>query len=275
MIIASPYAMGRHILVADDRLDELKILVEILKRHRCQVSIAFNGKQACERARLRQPDLILLDINMPIINGLLVAKMLQNDRQTANIPIIFLTAQSDLDSRMAGLTSGAIDYIIKPFEAVEVMARINIALKNSALNPAAVLEISHTDDVQSEDARLVSQARRHVRQDMRKPYRIDILAKILGTHEKRLNHAFKCITGQTPAVNLLDMRLDLAKEKIRTTCVSISAIAEEYGFSDGANFATAFRHKEGIPPSEYRKQSEDQRKGGAAADVVKELDLRP
>src|SRR5690554_4745195 len=124
-----------HLLIIDDRVDELRLLIELVRSQNYRLSIAFDGAQGYHRAQALQPDLILLDVHMPVLNGFNASRLLKSDPATAHIPIIFLTSAKDLDDRLEGLTTGGVDYIIKPFERDEVLARINIHLQRN--NPSA------------------------------------------------------------------------------------------------------------------------------------------
>ncbi|HZK43411.1 MAG TPA: diguanylate cyclase [Syntrophomonadaceae bacterium] len=117
------------ILVIDDEKSIRDLLKSALSEEGYHVLVAFDGLDGYEKAIEHTPDLILLDIMMPDIDGFEVLQRLKREDKTANIPIIFLTAKVDGEERVAGLEAGAVDYIIKPFYLREVMARIKIHLK--------------------------------------------------------------------------------------------------------------------------------------------------
>lgn len=119
-----------HILIIDDVVDNIQVAMNILKEDGYDFSFATQGAEALaliEQASIKF-DLILLDIMMPGIDGFGVCQMLQNDPQTKEIPIIFLTAKVDIDSVSKGFTLGAVDYITKPFHAEELLARVRTHL---------------------------------------------------------------------------------------------------------------------------------------------------
>jgi len=116
------------VLIVDDERLNIKLLLEILKKH-YTIIVAKNGDQALERAMSEElPDLILLDIMMPDINGFQVCKQLKTNDRTKNIPIIFITARDDAEDEAKGLVLGAVDYITKPFHPAVVMARVRTHL---------------------------------------------------------------------------------------------------------------------------------------------------
>ena len=117
------------ILIVDDELLNLKILSNILSAD-YELSVATNGEQALEVAGRNPPDLILLDVVMPVMHGFDVCKALKKDPQLTHIPVIFVTSMDDESNEAAGLDAGACDYITKPVNPAIVMARVKIHLQN-------------------------------------------------------------------------------------------------------------------------------------------------
>ncbi|MCG9884907.1 MAG: hybrid sensor histidine kinase/response regulator [Cyanobacteria bacterium] len=117
------------ILAIDDNPTNLKVVFEFLRDRGFKVLIASSGESGIERAQKARPDLILLDVMMPGIDGFTTCARLKADPLTQDIPIIFMTALADVDSRVRGLTVGGVDYITKPVERDDALARINIHLQ--------------------------------------------------------------------------------------------------------------------------------------------------
>ncbi len=115
------------VLVVDDTETNIDILVAALDSE-YEVSVAMDGESAMETVSTDPPDLILLDIMMPGIDGYEVCRRIKSERKTADIPIIFITAMSEIQNKTQGLELGAVDYITKPFEAMEVKARVKTHL---------------------------------------------------------------------------------------------------------------------------------------------------
>ena len=121
--------MGRQdakntILIVDDDETNIQLLVDALEEHGFNTITVQNGKTGIQQAKLAKPDLILLDVMMPGIDGLETCRRLKEDEATQNIPVIFLTTIDDAVDKVKGLERGAIDYITKPFELAEAVARI-------------------------------------------------------------------------------------------------------------------------------------------------------
>lgn len=126
------------ILVVDDRPDNVYFLQSRLQAENFLVITAFSGPEGIEKAKTSKPDLILLDIMMPGMDGYEVCKILTNDEETKDIPIILVTAKVDSNDVAEGLKVGAFDYIKKPFDKIELIARINSALRYSEMKKKAI-----------------------------------------------------------------------------------------------------------------------------------------
>lgn len=124
----SPKTMGS-ILIVDDSLNNLSLLERILSRKGYKVGLASSGKLALDSVDLTQPDLILLDIMMPAMDGYEVCTRLKSNDRTRGIPIIFLSALVEVSNKVKAFNAGGVDYITKPFEPVEVVARVENQLR--------------------------------------------------------------------------------------------------------------------------------------------------
>ncbi|MGD9077919.1 MAG: SpoIIE family protein phosphatase [Desulfobacterales bacterium] len=116
------------LLLVDDNPTNLQVLYQTLETTGCKLLVAKNGETALAIAQKASPDLILLDIMMPDIDGFEVCRRLKDNPDTANIPVIFLSALTDTKDKVQGLQLGAVDYVSKPFQPDEVIARVNTHL---------------------------------------------------------------------------------------------------------------------------------------------------
>jgi two-component system phosphate regulon response regulator PhoB len=119
----------KRILIVDDEPDVTDLLRYQLVREGFNVAALNNPLQVMGLARDFQPDLIVLDVMMPELDGCKVSRMIRSDRQLSDVPIIFLTAKSDVIDRIAGLESGGDDYMSKPYDIKELILRLNAMLK--------------------------------------------------------------------------------------------------------------------------------------------------
>ena len=123
--------MAISVLIVEDDKNIQSLLQMYLEKEGYAVTVADDGSQGLAKFRAIKPDLVLLDVMMPIMDGWTVCKMIRAEYQT---PIIMLTAKSELDDKVAGLRYGADDYITKPFEMKEVLARIEAVLRRTDRN---------------------------------------------------------------------------------------------------------------------------------------------
>ncbi len=121
------------VLLIDDIPENLQVLAGILYKENVKISIATNAKQGIETANNIKPDLILLDVTMPEMDGYEACKILQSNPETSNIPVIFLTARIDKNDVIKGFESGGVDYVTKPYNATELISRVitHLELKHS------------------------------------------------------------------------------------------------------------------------------------------------
>ncbi|GAB4510221.1 MAG: response regulator [Anaerolineae bacterium] len=124
--------MPEKILIVDDDLDGLKLISLMLQRHGYEVITANAGNQAILRATNERPDLIILDVMMPDINGYEVCRRLRASSVTQSIPIIMFTAKNMIDDKVAGFEAGADDYLTKPTHPAELASRVKAILQRSA-----------------------------------------------------------------------------------------------------------------------------------------------
>lgn len=122
------------VLVVDDNPTNLSLLSDLLDGAGLSVRVAKSGVAAIERVAFARPDLILMDVMMPEMDGFEACQRLQRDPDTRDIPIIFMTALSDAADKIKGLNLGAVDYITKPFQQEEVLARVRLHLRLHQLN---------------------------------------------------------------------------------------------------------------------------------------------
>ncbi|RPI97270.1 MAG: response regulator, partial [Chloroflexi bacterium] len=141
-IIASKYlfrgaAMPEKILIVDDDVDTLRLVGLMLQRQGYQIVAANNGHQALTMAQSEKPDLILLDVMMPDMDGYEVTRRLRGSATTSSIPIIMFTAKSQVDDKVTGFDVGADDYLTKPTQPRELFAHVKAVLARGRKGGAA------------------------------------------------------------------------------------------------------------------------------------------
>jgi len=129
--------MSSRVLIVEDEPDIRDLVVHHLKREGYLVSAASSGEEALRQVQAAPPDLVLLDLMMPAMDGLEVCRRLRQDPATAMLPIVMLTAKGDEVDRVLGLEIGADDYVVKPFSPKELLARVRAVLRRSRSAPGA------------------------------------------------------------------------------------------------------------------------------------------
>jgi YesN/AraC family two-component response regulator len=274
-----------NVLIIDDSTIDLQLLIEMMSARHMRVNVAFNGHDGYNKAVLHQPNLILLDVVMPVLNGFSTLRMLKNNERTRYIPVIFLSASSDVEKRVEGLSLGAVDYIGKPFNEEEVIARVEVQLNmvrnkiapmlddgqyshllneniqnNSGVNKANsdAINASYSNmdstNLNRRDVVLIRTATEYLRQHLNQPHSLNALAAIFGTNEKRLNHAFQVNFAMPVFAWLREERLRQARDLVASTETSIASIGQYLGYSSPANFSRAFQERFKCSPRELRKQ---------------------
>lgn len=263
--------LGRRLLVVDDNEDERLLLAHFLQQEGCRVYLAQDGQDALKKALLVNPDLILMDVNMPVCDGLTACRALQDDPRTRQIPVVFLTGSAFPQDRVRGLMAGAVDYVTKPFLFDEVRLRLIVHLRTrqSSAAPGAPADTSVGASVAAGTLAplhmvLFQSARKQLLLDLAVTPDLASLAAAVGTNTKRLNESFRKCAGVTVFEYLREERMREAGVLLRDTALEVQAIAQALGFSSGANFATAFKERFGLSPRDYRTSRDGVREAALA-----------
>ncbi|QOF76728.1 helix-turn-helix domain-containing protein [Variovorax sp. 38R] len=261
-----PEPRRAHLLVVDDNVDELKLLLETLRGTGYRITLAFDAMEGYRRATTLQMDLVLLDVRLGGTDGFAACRLLKADPATADIPVIFVTSSASVEERLTGLRAGAVDYIVKPFDPAEVMARVEIHLALAecrrartapAAEPPQPLDRPAANDGGAPgsgmDRALMQAAERLILADLSRVLPLRELAARVGTHEKRLSRVFKELANRTVFEFVREARLHEAQRLLLESAMRIEEIAAAVGFSSAANFATAFREYFDCTPSACRQ----------------------
>lgn len=128
-----------HVLIVEDEIDIAHLVSFNLERAGYRVTIAGDGREGLERALHDQPTLVVLDLMLPGMDGYQVLKEMQRDSRTHAIPVLMLTAKSQIDDRIKGLELGADDYLTKPFSPKELILRVQAIIKRNRSTPGSVI----------------------------------------------------------------------------------------------------------------------------------------
>ena len=249
------------ILLIDDSAVDLSLLIQMMAARDMRVTAAFNGQEGYDKAILQRPDLILLDVVMPRMDGFATCRLLKTNERTRYVPVIFLSAANELSKRLEGLSLGAVDFISKPFSEQEVIAKVEIHLSLvRQLHTKNTIEVNETDDnsgLLRKDALLIRAAINYLRENLRHPPSTETLAKILGTNEKRINQAFQSGFAMSVFEWLREERLRQARDLVALTETTFVSISDHLGYCSPTNFSKAFRERFGCSARELRKSVQE------------------
>lgn len=246
----------KNILIVDDSPFEQRMLVDLLSEGPYRTSVAFNGFQGYQLALGTRPDLILLDVRMPEMDGYAACRLLKANPQTHDIPVIFLSGADADEERLMGLAVGAVDYVSKPFTPAELAARIHVHL-NLMRRTEAEPAMSVAPAALEPDAVYVNAVKRLILDNLATLPDLAEIARSVGTYREKLSLIFRAQTGMTVFAFIREARIERGMELLRQTDIEVQDIALLVGFNNAGNFATAFRAKVGVTPSAYRQELAD------------------
>jgi YesN/AraC family two-component response regulator len=223
---------------------------------------AGDGNEGYEKALSVSPDFIVSDIMMPGKDGIELLKDLRNDIATSHIPIILLSAKSDIESKLQGLHQGADDYITKPFSTVYFEARIsNLLEQRKRLH--RVFATGTVDDIKEPEIPLISEKDRafmknvvnYIEENMiDNDFSVEDLSKEVGMSRSTFFNKLKSLTGMAPVEFARDLRLQHAARLMVSEQLLVKEACYSSGFTDLKYFGKCFREKYGMTPAEYRKE---------------------
>jgi len=243
------------ILVVEDDQSVRENLEEILHFKGFSVVSADNAKLGIKLASGKEPDLIISDIMMPEVDGFTFLQQIKSDAKLSNIPVILLTAKTLTESKIKGLEYGADDYITKPFNAKELIARVhNIIDIRRKIKAEAFLQ-SNKVEVESSDDAFLRELLGLFSDNMENSYyAIEDVVKALGFSKSTIQRKIKNITGKTFNQILREFRLEQAKQILQQKGGNISEVAYLIGFNSVSYFSYSFKNYFGFPPTEVKPE---------------------
>ena len=252
----APAADIATLLLVDDEPENLRVALSMLREHGLEVLVALNGADGLRIAADARPDLVLLDVRMPGLDGIAVCRRLKADAETRDIPVIFLTALTDIDDKARGFGAGGVDYIGKPFDARELLLRVVTHLR-LARGQAALPTATATgaDTAPGRDIRLLLRARDRLRAELHRPHGLDELARVIGTNRTTLNRLFQTHLGTSVMGYLREQRLQRARALLTNSTWSLEQISTAVGYQNPGALSRALRARFGTTPTELRKRA--------------------
>jgi signal transduction histidine kinase/ligand-binding sensor domain-containing protein/DNA-binding response OmpR family regulator len=245
------------VLIIEDNADVRAYMKEYLVRS-YQVIEAHDGAEGIEKAIETIPDLIISDVMMPKKDGFEVCKTLKLDEKTSHIPIILLTAKAGTENKIEGLETGADDYLTKPFDAKELLARVKnlIELRRKLRERFSVGQVLKPGEIavsSMEDAflqRVKSSVEAHLGDE---DFSVEELGKDVGMSRSQIHRKLTALTNLAPSDFIRYLRLHRAMDLLRQNAGTVAEIAFSVGFGSVAYFTKCFREQFGTLPSEIRK----------------------
>jgi len=242
-------------LIIDDNKDIIGYLGEEFADS-YSVYGAYDGKKGLQIAHNVVPDIVICDVNMPIIDGLTFCKMIKADSLTCHIPIILISAKSLQIDQIEGLKSGADDYVTKPFDIGVLKQKVNTIITNRQLLSKSLKSAKSTSEIgllpESYSDKITNEATSLIMQNISNPnFSVDELAKQLCLSRSQLYRKFVSVLGQTPKEYILTIKFQKAIEMLKTKKYRIADIAYELGFTDSHYFSICFTQRFGVSPTNY------------------------
>ncbi len=263
------------LLIIEDN-EELRCFLKLVLSSDFHVIEASNGNEGLQIARNQLPDIIITDIMMSEMDGLMLAKEIKANENTSHIPVVILTAKTDIDTQVEALKTGADDYITKPFSSTYLRARIeNIINQRKKLHEQFLSNLSQSSLKNSENTVTIEPSKPLV-----ESYDDKLLAKLMEIMEKNMDDTeltvddlvskigigrsvffkkIKSLTGLAPIEFIREVRIKRAAQLIETGQFTISQVTFMVGNNDPRYFSRCFKQRFGMTPTEYKDKYSPQK----------------
>ena len=263
MPVKSPFQFAKSdqkllptVLLVEDNVDMRQFISEQLMRF-YKIKVAINGEVGLQKAIKDPPDLVITDLMMPKMDGIELCTRLKTDLHTSHIPVIMLTAKAGIDNKLLGLETGADDYLIKPFNAKELLVRIKnlIEQRQKLRSLFANREISVDPKqvtVTSIDQKFLEKLLQLLEERSPDPeFGLPDMQVALAMSKTQLHRKIKALTNEAPGEVLRNFRLKRAAQLLSQKEDSVTQIAYKVGFNNLSYFAKCFKERYGVAPSSY------------------------
>ncbi|MBN2350303.1 MAG: response regulator [Bacteroidales bacterium] len=244
------------VLVVEDNEEITNYILEILD-HQFEIITALNGKEGLIQVQKHHPDLILTDLMMPEMDGIEMTKQIKNNFETSHIPVIMLTAKSQIKDQIEGIESGAEAYILKPFNTNYLKAVVANILKQRDI---IIKKFRDKKDVENSEFKITTRDEEFLKnivsiieENFSDPdFNVEKLIEKSYVGRTVLYNKIKGLTGLSPVEFIRQMRLKTAADLLVTSGYNVSEIAYMTGFNDIKYFSKCFKALFNTPPSEYK-----------------------
>lgn len=247
---------GKKLIVLVEDNEDLRFYLKDNLKEQYDVEEAVNGKEGWEKIKRLNPDLVVSDIMMPLMDGVELAGRIKSEVLTAHIPVILLTAIGSEEKQLEGLKAGANDYITKPFTFEILASRIsNLLAQQQLLKKRFMKQIEVNPQeltITSVDEKFLKQAMEIIERQMDNPdFSVDEFSKEMFMSRVTLYRKINSLTGKSPLDFIRSIRLKRAAQLLDKSGISIAEIAYQVGFNNPKVFSKLFKDEFGVTPSVY------------------------
>jgi len=251
------------LLLVEDNEDFLFYLKDNL-RECFNIVEAVNGREGWQKTLSAHPDIVVSDINMPIMNGIELCKKIKQDQRTRHIPVVLLTALTSEEQQLHGIETGAADYMTKPFNFEILVSKIkNLLRQQQSLKQTFTKQVAvktTTIQIASPDEKFVQDALVIVEKNIsNSDFSVEELSRALLLSRAAVYKRLFVLTGKTPIEFIRSVRLQRAVQLLEKSKLSIAEVAYETGFNSPKYFSKYFKTEYGKLPSAWQA---DAKKGG-------------
>jgi signal transduction histidine kinase/ligand-binding sensor domain-containing protein/DNA-binding response OmpR family regulator len=249
------------ILVVEDN-EDLRFYLKDNLRAQYHIEEATNGKEGWEKTILLNPDLVVSDIMMPLMDGVELARKIKTETITAHIPVILLTAMGSEEKQLEGLKAGVNDYITKPFTFEILASRIrNLLAQQKLLQKRFQKQIEVNPQevtITPVDEKFLKQALEVIEKNMDNPeFSVEDLSRDMHMDRSTFYRKINSLTGKTTLEFIRSIRLKRAAQLLEKSGMSVAEVAYEVGFNNPKNFTKFFKEEFKVTPSQYIASKKD------------------
>ncbi len=243
------------LLIVEDNEELRNYLVRNLESS-YSVLLAGNGDDGLIKGNLAVPDIILSDWMMPGLSGIELCKKIKSAELTSHIPVVLLTAKADMDAKLQGLELGADDYITKPFDLLELKARLHnlVDQRKKLREKFSQLRWNNQKPIKvlSLDEQFLSKVHAIIEENLSNPQlNVEWLSREIGVSRVQLHRKLSALIGHSASELIKDCKLTRAAELLKQNAGNVSEVAYQVGFENLSYFTKVFKQKYSVNPSEF------------------------
>lgn len=248
------------LLIVEDNLELVQFLSTQLSHH-YKVYKAINGREGLKMALKLQPDIIISDVIMPVMDGLQLLNKIKNNFETSHIPVVLLTAKSSVESKIEGLRYGADAYLTKPFHNEQLHAQLQNLLQQRTRLLNKYIEMPENGNpndygisITEQDEQFLNRVRKLIEENLSNvDFRLEDIYKEVGMGRSKFFDKLKGLTGLSPIDFVKEYRLNKAFNLLQSGIHNVSETAFLSGYTDAGYFSKCFKERFGLNPSEIIK----------------------